>query len=288
MASPTPAAQAGAAPPGTETPRRRLDIELVRRGLTASREQAAAAVLARRVLVSGAAADKVSRLVGPGEPIELLGPGPRFVSRGGEKLDAALEHFGVDVAGCSTLDVGSSTGGFVDCLLQRGAARVVAVDVGHGQLDPRLRADPRVEVRERTHAADLSPDLLGGPVDLVTADLSFISLRTVSVPLVRFVRSGGLLVLLVKPQFEAGRRVASRGRGVIRQPEEWRAALEGVASSLRQAGAGIIGAMVSPLTGPAGNTEFFLYATAAGVGRALDDATMIGEAVHAAVVRAAR
>jgi 23S rRNA (cytidine1920-2'-O)/16S rRNA (cytidine1409-2'-O)-methyltransferase len=252
------------------SPRRRLDVELVRRGLAASREEAQAAIAAGRVTVAGAPAARPSRLVAAGEPVELLGPPRRFVSRGGEKLDAALDVFGVDVEGSVVLDAGASTGGFTDCLLRRGASLVAAVDVGHGQLDARLRADERVVVLEHANVRTLAPDALASslgpgrvPVDAVTADLSFISLTTVAPVLAGpVVRSGGALVLLVKPQFEVGRAEASRGKGVVRDPELWLSALRAVASSLAAAGAAIMGAMRSPITGASGNTEFFVHAVA--------------------------
>lgn len=243
--------------------RRRLDIDLVRRGLSPNREQARAAITSGRVTVAGAAADRPARLVAPTEPVEVAGPPPRFVSRGGEKLDAALERFAVSVEDAVALDAGASTGGFTDCLLQRGAARVAAVDVGHGQLHPRLRADVRVLVLERTNVRHLRPDDLAGlaPVDLVTADLSFISLTTVAPVLTGPVlRRGGDLVLLVKPQFEAGRAAASRGKGVIRDPDEWLGALRAVASRLAECGAAIMDAMRSPLTGASGNVEYLVHA----------------------------
>lgn len=251
-------------------PRRRLDVELVRRGLTVSRQEAQAAIAGGRVLVAGALAERASRLVAPGEPVELLGPPRRFVGRGGDKLDAALDRFAVDVAGSSVLDAGASTGGFTDCLLRRGAAIVVAVDVGHGQLDARLRADRRVVVLERTNVRTLDTEALTSslgaghvPVDAVTADLSFMSL-TAAVPVLAgpLVRPGGPLVLLVKPQFEVGRVEASRGRGVVREPELWLSSLRAVASSLETAGAAIMDAMPSPITGASGNTEFFVHAVA--------------------------
>ena len=168
--------------------RQRLDAELVRRQLVASRADAARAIDDGRVLVNGAVADKAARLVHAGDAIELQGPPPRFVSRGGEKLDAALEAFAVDVAGLRVLDAGASTGGFTDCLLQRGAAQVVALDVGHGQLHPELRADPRVVVLERFHIRDATPATIGGVVDVVVADLSFISLTRVLDALVALLR----------------------------------------------------------------------------------------------------
>jgi 23S rRNA (cytidine1920-2'-O)/16S rRNA (cytidine1409-2'-O)-methyltransferase len=189
----------------------------------------------------------------------VVGPGPRFVGRGGEKLDAAFERFAVPVAGRRALDAGASSGGFTDCLLQRGADEVVAVDVGYGQLHERLRADPCVDVRERTNVRSLDREALGGPVDLVVADLSFISLRTVLPVLVPLVEPGGDLVVLVKPQFEAGRREAARGSGVIREPEVWRRVLEEVATAAAESGADRMDEMESPLTGADGNVEFLLH-----------------------------
>jgi 23S rRNA (cytidine1920-2'-O)/16S rRNA (cytidine1409-2'-O)-methyltransferase len=219
------------------------------------------------VLVAGAPADKPARLVAADEAITLVGPPPPFVSRGGQKLDAALQRFRVPVEGRDAIDAGASTGGFTDCLLQRGATRVYAVDVGHGQLHPRLRADPRVCVLERVHARDLSIDTLRAadpafaPCGVVTADLSFISLRAVVPALSGPVSAEDAdLVLLVKPQFEAGRAVVSRGRGVVRDPADWLDALSGVTSALREARTGIMGVMASPLTGPAGNVEFLVHA----------------------------
>jgi 23S rRNA (cytidine1920-2'-O)/16S rRNA (cytidine1409-2'-O)-methyltransferase len=253
----------------TPAPRRRLDSDLVRRGLVVNRQAAQDAVAAGRVLVSGSVAERSSRLVAPGEPVELVGEAPRFVSRGGEKLDAALDRFAVDVRGRVALDAGASTGGFTDCLLQRGAALVLAVDVGHGQLHPSLRANARVVVLERVNVRRLTPDALWAaagrdpvPVDVVTADLSFISLR-MAVPVLAgpLARDGADLVLLVKPQFEAGRSEVSRGRGVVRDPAVWLRALEGVASSLAEAGAAIMDVMRSPITGASGNVEFLVHAT---------------------------
>jgi 23S rRNA (cytidine1920-2'-O)/16S rRNA (cytidine1409-2'-O)-methyltransferase len=199
------------------------------------------------------------------------------VSRGGDKLDAALAHFGVEVRGRHALDAGSSTGGFVDCLLQRGASEVIALDVGRGQLEARLRADPRVVVREGVNVRQAGPEVLGttGPVDLVTADLSFISLRTVAPALAGLLVEGGDLVALVKPQFEAGRAEVSRGKGVITDPRLWRGALGSVASALQDAGTGIMGAVASPIRGAAGNVEFFLHARAGGVRMADPDLELV-------------
>jgi 23S rRNA (cytidine1920-2'-O)/16S rRNA (cytidine1409-2'-O)-methyltransferase len=245
------------------------------------------------VTVSGSTADKPARLVAPDEPVLVLAPPPPFVSRGGQKLDAALSRFEVPTNGRRALDAGASTGGFTDCLLQRGAAHVYAVDVGHGQLDARLRADPRVTVLERVNARALTADVLRRadpehefePVPLITADLSFISLRTVVPALCGEVAAEGTdLVLLVKPQFEAGRATVARGKGVVRDPDVWRAALEGVTSALGDAGTGIMGAMASPLIGPAGNVEFLLHARK---GRAVLDDSGIAAHLDAAVSEAA-
>ena len=215
----------------------------------------------------------------PHESVVVRGEAPRFVGRGGDKLAAALDRFAVPVDGLRALDAGASTGGFTDCLLQRGASRVVAVDVGYGQLHERLRADPRVESVERTNVRELAPGDLGPPFDVVVADLSFISLRTVLAPLLELAAPGADLVLLVKPQFEAGRAEASRGRGVIRDPEVWRRVLDEVMIALRATRAAIMGAMVSPLTGADGNVEFLVHARAA----TASDADGIGAHSAAAV-----
>ena len=232
----------------------------MRRGLAPSRQQARAAVDAGRVTVDGAPALKPSRLVAPHEAVLVAGEPPAFVSRGGDKLAAALDRFALDVTGVRALDAGASTGGFTDCLLQRGAARVVAVDVGYGQLHERLRADPRVESRERVNVRDVAPGDLGDPFLLVVGDLSFISLRTVLGALLALAAPAADVVLLVKPQFEAGRAEADRGRGVIRHPEVWRRAVDDVVYALEGLGAAIMGAMVSPITGADGNVEFLVHA----------------------------
>jgi 23S rRNA (cytidine1920-2'-O)/16S rRNA (cytidine1409-2'-O)-methyltransferase len=244
--------------------RRRLDHELVRRGLVTSRAEAQAAVSAGRVTVGGAPAWKAARLVAPEEPVLLLGPPRRFVSRGGDKLDAALDCFGVDGCGRRALDAGASTGGFTDCLLQRGAAFVAAVDVGHGQLHPRIRGDARVLVRERLNVRVLTPPDIEGRVDLVVADLSFISLRTVLPALLYVCEPGADLVLLVKPQFEAGRAEASRGQGVIRDEAVRQRVQSEIDDVLRRHGATIMGWMESPLVGADGNVELFVHAQAPG------------------------
>lgn len=251
--------------------RHRLDLELVARGLAPSRERAQDAIASGRVVVGGAPATKANRLVAPSEAIVICGPRPRFVSRGGDKLDAALERFGVVVSGRRAIDAGASTGGFTDCLLQRGAASVLALDVGRGQLHERLRADPRVLCRERTNLRSVRMAELGGErFEVVAADLSFISLRTVASVLVEELAAPGAdMVLLVKPQFEAGgieggRVVLSRGRGVVGDPRVWLGALEAVVSAFDGRGATMMGVMASPLTGAEGNVEFVLWCRAPG------------------------
>jgi 23S rRNA (cytidine1920-2'-O)/16S rRNA (cytidine1409-2'-O)-methyltransferase len=237
--------------------RRRLDAELVRRHLAASRAAARDLVATHRVMVNGAVADKAARLVDPADSVEIAGTPPRFVGRGGEKLAGALSAFAVDPRGWVCLDVGSSTGGFTDCLLQAGAARVVAVDVGRGQLHERLRADDRVEVHEQTDIRRFDPH--GRQFDLVVVDVSFISLRLVLDAVAPLVADGGAVVALVKPQFEAGRVEAARGKGVITDAAVWRRVLGEVAAAAEARGFGVHDAMVSPVRGGDGNVEFLLH-----------------------------
>jgi 23S rRNA (cytidine1920-2'-O)/16S rRNA (cytidine1409-2'-O)-methyltransferase len=238
--------------------RRRLDAELVRRGLVASRTEAQAAVRDGLVLVAGQPAAKPSTLVEAADAIVLSRPARRFVSRGGEKLAAALDRFTIDPRGRRCLDAGASTGGFTDCLLTRGAAHVVALDVGYGQLAWSLREDPRVTVLDRTNVRDLQPAALPYAPSLVVADLSFISLTLVAPALARVAAPGGDAVLLVKPQFEAGRRDVGQG-GVVRDPGIWRGAIERVMQAAAAEGLQPIAVMPSPLRGPAGNVEFPLH-----------------------------
>lgn len=244
--------------------RRRLDAELVRRGLVTSRAEATEAVGAHRVLVNGAIAGKAARLVAAGDALEVSGPPPRFVGRGGEKLDAALTRFAIDVAGWRVLDVGASTGGFTDCLLGRGARTVIALDVGHGQLHPRIRDDERVVVLERTNVRHATADMLGGPVDAVVVDVSFISLRVIAPVLVALCRPRSPMVLLVKPQFEAGRSEVDRGRGVIVDPAIHDRVRDEIDAALRAAGCTIMGWMDSPIHGGHGNKELLVHAVTAG------------------------
>ena len=202
---------------------------------------------------------KASTLVTPEDPVAVAAPPRRFVSRGGDKLEAALDRFDVDVRGRDALDAGASTGGFTDCLLQRGASRVIAVDVGYGQLAWSLRQDPRVVVLERTNARDLAPERVPFAPEIVVADLSFISLRLVIPPLAEVSASGARFVLLVKPQFEAGRQAVG-DRGVVSDPAAWTAALRGVIGAGEDNGLRALGVMASPLLGPAGNVEFLVAA----------------------------
>lgn len=224
--------------------------------MAASRARAQDAVLAGRVLVSGAPATKPDRLVLDSEPIEIAGPTPRYVSRGGEKLEAALEGFEIDVRGTRCMDVGSSTGGFTDCLLQRGAAAVVAVDVGRGQIAWSLRNDPRVLVLERTDIRDVSVIRIG-EIEFVTVDVSFISLRTVIPVIARLAPRAGV-VALVKPQFEVGKRNVPKG-GVVRDPMLQSRAVSEIAGAAERSGYSCRGAMPSPITGTHGNREFLLF-----------------------------
>lgn len=240
----------------------RLDVEMVRRGLADSRTMAGELIEQRLVLVSGSVADKASRQVAASDPVVVTGPPPRFVSRGGEKLDHALAQFGVDVAGLRVLDAGASTGGFTDCVLQRGAHEVVAVDVGHGQLHPRIRNDERVEVHEGMNVRHLTAAEIGGEVDVVVADLSFISLRTVLGALVGVLRPGGHLVALVKPQFEAGRVEVAKAKGVITDAAVHERVCAEIEAALEETGVAVMGWVQSPITGAQGNREFLVHAAA--------------------------
>ena len=236
--------------------RRRLDAELVRRGLMGTPAAAREAVEAGVVQVAGIVASKPATMVADDVAISMLGASRPFVSRAGQKLAAALDRFNVDPVGCRCLDAGASTGGFTDVLLRRGAADVVAVDVGYGQLAWELRTDPRVRVLERTNIRDLTLEDLA-PVDLVVADLSFISLRVVLPTLQRLAAPAAPMVVLVKPQFEAGKGAVGAG-GVVRDPEVWGRVLDGVVATAATLGLGARAAMASPLLGPAGNVEFLV------------------------------
>lgn len=215
--------------------------------------------------MGGIPVPKVTTLVDAGTPVDLVGPGPKYVSRGGLKLEGALDQFGVDPAGRRCIDLGASTGGFTDCLLQRGAASVVAVDVGYGQMDDTLAGRTEVTVVDRTNIRHADPRALGAPFDLVVGDLSFISLCTVADVIRELVGAGGEAVLLVKPQFEVGKGKVGRG-GIVRDDETRRRALEDVISCLVSSGLGTVATGVSPITGTKGNVEFFVHCRPAEAG----------------------
>lgn len=237
--------------------RSRLDGLLVARGLAESRAKAQALILARRVQVDGVPVTKAGALVAPEAEITLK-PGPAYVSRGGEKLAAALKHFQVSPQGKVCLDAGVGTGGFTQVLLLGGAVRVYAVDVGYGQLDPSLRQDPRVVVLERQNIRLLPKDTIPEPVDLVTLDLSFISLTLVIPKILEFTRPGSEILALVKPQFEVGKGQVGKG-GVVRDPVRQQAAVAKVAHCARGLGLQVSEGFPCPLKGPKGNQEYFLY-----------------------------
>jgi 23S rRNA (cytidine1920-2'-O)/16S rRNA (cytidine1409-2'-O)-methyltransferase len=234
----------------------RLDRLLVERGLAASRQQAQALIMAGQVRVDGRKAEKPGHPVAGACHLEVL-ERPPFVSRGGLKLAAALDHFAIQVAGRVCMDIGASTGGFTDCLLQRGAARVHAVDVGSGQLDWKIRTDPRVVVHENLNARYLRPENIGEPVDLAVCDVSFISATLVLPAIVPQLQPEGELVILVKPQFEAGKGQVGKG-GIVRDPEVHQAACRRVAEAVRSLGFETA-IMESPILGAEGNREFLLY-----------------------------
>jgi 23S rRNA (cytidine1920-2'-O)/16S rRNA (cytidine1409-2'-O)-methyltransferase len=243
-------------------PRRRdqrLDQRLVELGLAESRAKAQGLILAGLVRVNGQTAAKAGQAVAAEAQVEVTGPEHPFVSRGGVKLAGALDHFQLDVTGLSCLDAGASTGGFSDCLLQRGAAAVTAVDVGYGQLAHKLRVDPRVTVLERLNVRHLAPEQAPGPFGLIVGDLSFISLTLVLPVLAPRLAPGGLLLALVKPQFEAGREQVGKG-GVVKDEAARLAALDKVRLCLMGLGLEVLGDCVSPITGPTGNVEYFILA----------------------------
>ncbi len=235
-----------------------MDRLLVDKGLVSSRERAQALILAARVRVNGVPATKAGQSVPEGSQIELLGDLP-FVSRGGYKLDHALDHFHVDVQGLTAMDVGASTGGFTDCLLQRGARRVYAVDVGYGQLAWKLRQDERVVVLERQNIRHLSTDLVAEPIWICTIDASFISLRRVIPAALRFLVPGARLIALIKPQFEAGPSRVGK-RGVVRDPAVHDEICTSLQRFVQDLGFEVLGIVPSPILGPKGNREFLLGA----------------------------
>jgi 23S rRNA (cytidine1920-2'-O)/16S rRNA (cytidine1409-2'-O)-methyltransferase len=260
--------------------RARLDAELVRRGLARSRGQATELIEQRRFTVRGVTAEKAATVVDRDTPVTVVATAERqWASRGAHKLIGALDALAVDPAGLRCLDAGASTGGFTDVLLERDAAEVVAVDVGYGQLVWRLQNDPRVQVHDRTNVRALTPEQIGGPVQLTVADLSFISLRTVLPALAAC--SAGTLLPMVKPQFEVGRQRLGAG-GVVRDPALRLAALREVAAAARELGLRLAGAVASPLPGPSGNVEYFLCLRRGSIDEGVDE----GDDVLAAAVEA--
>ncbi len=236
--------------------RRRLDAELVRRRLADSRTAAARLIREGRVAAAGHPAPKPATMIDAGDAVHITAPGPRYVSRGGLKLEVALREFGVSASGRRAVDVGASTGGFTHCLLAHGAAHVTAVDVGYGQLHFSLRRDRRVSAVERTNIRYADPARLGAPFGLVAADVSFISLRTIAPALAGLGGGGADYLLLIKPQFEAGRGAVDR-RGVIQDPEVRVRAVAGAVSGLAEAGLGALALTPSPIEGAKGNKEVF-------------------------------
>lgn len=265
--------------------RRRLDLLLVERGFAPTREKARALVMAGAVRSRGVRVEKAGALLPADAPLEVAGPPHPYVSRGGLKLAHALEAFGITVAGRVCLDLGASTGGFTDCLLQAGAASVIAVDVGAGLLDARLRADPRVHLLERTNVRHLTRADLPAVPSLATADLAFISLTLILPVLWPLLASPREVVALVKPQFEVGRGQVGKG-GVVREPEKHRATVQRVAAAAAAAGFTVRGLTASPLLGPKGNREFLLHL--AKVGDALDVDVALASVIPADPARVRR
>ena len=238
----------------------RADQLLVARGLVPTRARAQALVLAGKVYVGEQRIDKAGALLADDAAIMLRAEDHPYVSRGGVKLAGALDTFGVDASGKRCIDLGASTGGFTDCLLQRGAVSVAAVDVGYGQLAHKLRTDPRVLVLERTNAKTLEPSQVGGLADIVVVDASFIGLGKLMPAVARCLAPGGELVALVKPQFEVGREEAARSKGVVRDPEVRARAIAGAEDDVKAAGLTLLGTCDSSLEGPKGNLEAFVHA----------------------------
>jgi 23S rRNA (cytidine1920-2'-O)/16S rRNA (cytidine1409-2'-O)-methyltransferase len=258
----------------------RLDVWLAEAGLSESREKAQALVMAGRVKVGGQRATKPGTRVKEGVTVEV-DPGPVHVGRGALKLRGALEAFGLDPRGSVAIDVGASTGGFTETLLEHGALRVYAIDVGRGQLHERLRQDPRVFVRDRTNARELSPELVPEPCAFAVMDVSFISVCKILAPLLGVLAPNATVLVLVKPQFEVGRLQVGRG-GVVRDPELHLQALRDVAAFAQSAGYAVRGACASPVTGATGNREFFLHLVPAGEPLAADTlASVLRKAVSA-------
>lgn len=260
-----------------KTKKVRLDQLLLERGLVESRQRAQAMILAGTVLVGDRVADKAGLAVPADAEVRIRGDQNPYVSRGGLKLRGALDALGIAVSGLVALDVGASTGGFTDCLLQAGASRVYALDVGYGQLAWSLRQDPRVRVLERTNIRTVDPEVLGGPFDLIVVDVSFIGLEKVLPHVVRLLAPEGQILTLVKPQFEAGKGRVGK-KGVVRDPSVHEDVLRGAIEAAGENGLTVRGLTWSPLRGPEGNIEFWLWAARGGDPAAADPADVVAGA----------
>jgi 23S rRNA (cytidine1920-2'-O)/16S rRNA (cytidine1409-2'-O)-methyltransferase len=242
--------------------KKRLDTVLVERGLTETRARARAVIMAGSVYVDGVRTDKAGALVAEGSGVEVRDTSLKYVSRGGLKLEAALEEFGIDPSGWVAADIGASTGGFTDCLLKSGAAKVYAIDVGYGQLDWKLRQDPRVIIKEKLNARYIKPDDISEPVDIVVIDVSFISLTMIIPPALALLKPGGVLVALIKPQFEVGKGEVGKG-GIVRDEVKRMEAVDKIRGHVQSLGLGLLGVIPSPIEGAEGNKEFLIAAVKA-------------------------
>ena len=239
--------------------KKRLDMVLVERGLAETRTKARALIMAGGVYVDGVKTDKAGALVKEGSGVAVRDTSLKYVSRGGLKLEAALKEFGIDPTGETAVDIGASTGGFTDCLLRSGAAKVYAIDVGYGQLDWKLRQDPRVVVREKLNARYIKPEDTGEPADIVVIDVSFISLTMIIPPALALLRPGGVLLALIKPQFEVGKGEVGKG-GIVRDEAKHREVVDKITEFVKSLGIGVLGVIPSPIEGAEGNKEFLLAA----------------------------
>ena len=239
--------------------KKRLDTVLVERGLAETRAKARAVIMAGDVYVDGVKTDKAGALVKEGSEVAVRDTSLKYVSRGGLKLEAALKEFGIDPAGKTAVDIGASTGGFTDCLLKSGAEKVYAIDVGYGQLDWKLRQDPRVMVREKLNARYIKPEDIGEPADIVVIDVSFISLTMIIPPALALLKPGGVLIALIKPQFEVGKGEVGKG-GIVRDESKHREVVDKITEFVKSLGVGVLGVIPSPIEGAEGNKEFLIAA----------------------------
>lgn len=262
--------------------KQRLDIVLVEKGLAPSREKAKAMIMAGKVMVENKKIEKAGTEVNPELPIRLLGENIPYVSRGGLKLEKAIQTFALDLLGKVVADIGASTGGFVDCALQHGALKVYAIDVGYNQLDWKLRTDNRVINMEKTNARYLEADSLGELVDVVTTDVAFISLDKILGPAMTFLKKDGQVVALIKPQFEAGREKVGK-KGVVRDPAVHIEVIEKILQLCQEIGLYVQGLTNSPIKGPEGNIEYLLWGIKGAVGDFIPNVTEIVEAAHSSL-----